>query len=191
MKPTPMALCRFKCSGQFSTSRVARPRSVAAVFEHAGLDTTRAEAAPVRLGEAKTSASSSGIVRLERLAKATENLFVFLLVFFGKDHESGGSEAVLETVQAAALFSGFGLGSAFAAVAAIGFTLTFRCHKSSVKKEMERVLDSARSCLDLRMWVWRFRWVVAVNCLIHGEDIFSRVVNGVLVMFSVILLRSE
>ena len=46
---------------------------------------------------------------------------------------------------------------------------------------MERVLDSARSCLDLRMWVWRFRWVVAVNCLIHGEDIFSRVVNGVFV----------
>ena len=82
----------------------------------------------------------------------------------------------------AVLLAGFGLGSTFAAIATIGLALSFRCHKSSVKKEMEQVLDSARSCLDLRMWTWRFRWVSAVNCLVHGEDIFSKVVNGVLMM---------
>ena len=53
-------------------------------------------------------------MRLEGLAEAAEDFFVFVLVFLGEDYERGGGEAVLEAVQAAALFAGFGLGSAFA-----------------------------------------------------------------------------
>ena len=79
----------------------------------------------MRLGQAQDERVFGGIVRLEGLAKAAEDFFVFVLVFLGKDDESGGGEAVLETVQAAALFAGFGFGSAFAAVAAIGFALSF------------------------------------------------------------------
>ena len=93
--------------------------------EDAGLDATRAEAAPVRLSQAQDERVFGGIVRLEGLAKAAEDFFVLVLVFLGEDDESGGSEAVLETVQAAALFAGFGLGSTFAAVATIGLALSF------------------------------------------------------------------
>jgi hypothetical protein len=64
-------------------------------------------------------------VRLEGRAKAAEDLLVFLLIFLGQDHEGGGAEAVLDAVEAAALLAGFGVGSAFGAVAAIGCELSF------------------------------------------------------------------
>ena len=48
-----------------------------------------------------------------------------MLVFLGKDYERGGTETVLDAVGAAALFAGFGLRSAFAAVATIGLALSF------------------------------------------------------------------
>ena len=62
-------------------------------------------------------------MRLKGLAKTAKDLFVLELVFLGQDHESRGGEAVLQTVQAAALFAGFCVGSAFAAVAAFGCVL--------------------------------------------------------------------
>jgi hypothetical protein len=43
-----------------------------------------------------------------------------VLVFFGEDDEGGRGEPVLERSEAAALLAGFGFGSAFGAVAAIG-----------------------------------------------------------------------
>jgi hypothetical protein len=64
-------------------------------------------------------------LRLEGLVKAAEDRFVLVLVFLGEDYESGGSESMLEAVRAAALLAGFGLRSAFAAVAAIGLALSF------------------------------------------------------------------
>ena len=79
----------------------------------------------MRLGQAQDERVFGRIVRLEGLAKAAEDRFVFVLVFLGQDDESGGSESVLEAVQAAALFAGFGPGSAFAAVATIGLALSF------------------------------------------------------------------
>ena len=93
--------------------------------EDAGLDATRTEAAPVRMGQAQDERVFGGIVRLEGLAKAVEDCFIFMLVFLGKDYERGGSEAVLQTVEAAVLFAGFGLGSTFAAIATIGLALSF------------------------------------------------------------------
>ena len=50
---------------------------------------------------------------------------LFMVVFIGKDYKRGGGKAMLEGVPAAALFAGFGLGSTFAAVAAIGLALSF------------------------------------------------------------------
>jgi hypothetical protein len=64
-------------------------------------------------------------VRREGFAKAAEDFFVFMLVFFGEDYERCGGEAVLQGVQAAALFAGFGLGSAFSAIASVGLALSF------------------------------------------------------------------
>ena len=51
--------------------------------------------------------------------------FVLVLMFLREDYESGGSESMPEAVRAAALLAGFGLGSAFAAVATIGLALSF------------------------------------------------------------------
>ena len=93
--------------------------------EDAGLDTTRTEAAPVRLCKAQDERVFRCVVRLEGVAKAAENLFVFMLMFFGQDYERGGGQTVLKSVQTAALFAGFGLGSAFAAVAAVCLPLSF------------------------------------------------------------------
>jgi hypothetical protein len=63
-------------------------------------------------------------VRLEGLAKTSEDFFVFTFVFLGEDYERCRGEAVLQGVEAAALLAGFGLGSAFLAVAAIGLALS-------------------------------------------------------------------
>jgi hypothetical protein len=93
--------------------------------EDAGFDTTRSEATPVGLGEAQDERVFDGVVRLEGVAEASENFLVFVFVFLGEDYERCGGEAVLQGVQAAALFAGFGLGSAFSAVAAIGLALSF------------------------------------------------------------------
>jgi hypothetical protein len=92
--------------------------------EDAGFYATGSEAAPVRLGQAEYESFFGRIVRLEGFAKAAENFVVLVPVLVGEDYECGGGEAVLEGVQAAALFAGFGVGSAFAAVAAIGFELS-------------------------------------------------------------------
>ncbi len=54
-----------------------------------------------------------------------EDFFVFVLMFLGQDHERCGSQAMLDGVEAAALFAGFGAGSTFAAVATIGRALSF------------------------------------------------------------------
>ena len=63
-------------------------------------------------------------MRLEGVAEALQNFPVFMFVFLGEDYERCGGEAVLQGVQAAALFAGFGLGSTFLAVAAIGLALS-------------------------------------------------------------------
>jgi hypothetical protein len=60
------------------------------------------------------------ILGIERVAKALEYFQVFVLVLFGEDDESAGAEAVFGRVGAAFFFAGFGLRSAFGAVAAIG-----------------------------------------------------------------------
>ncbi len=93
--------------------------------KHAGLDETRAEAAPVRLCEAYDERFFGGILGLEGLAEAAEDCFVFLLVFLREDYECGGRESVFQTILTTALFPGFGLRSAFAAVATIGLALSF------------------------------------------------------------------
>ncbi len=93
--------------------------------EDTRLDTARPEAAPVGLGEAQDERVFGRVVRLEGLAEAAEDFLVFMLVFLGEDYERCRGEAVLQGVQAAALFAGFGLGSAFLAVAAIGLALSF------------------------------------------------------------------
>ena len=93
--------------------------------EDAGLDETRAEATPVRLGEAYDECFFYGVVGLEGLAEAVEDGFVFVLVFLGEDYQRGGSESVFQAVGAAAVLAGFGLGSAFAAIATIGLALSF------------------------------------------------------------------
>ena len=93
--------------------------------EYAGLDATGTETAPVGLGQAQDERVFGCVLRLKGFAKATQDLIVFVLVFFGKDHERGGGQAVFEGVQAAALFAGFRAGSTFAAVATIGRALSF------------------------------------------------------------------
>ena len=65
-------------------------------MEHAGLDTTRAEAAPVSLREAEDERVLDAAFGLEGVAEAAENFLVFLPVFFGEDYKRGGCEAVLE-----------------------------------------------------------------------------------------------
>ena len=94
-------------------------------MEHAGLDTTRAEAAPVRLREAEHECVLDAVVGLQRVAEAAENFLVFLPVLIGEHDERGGGESMLETVQAAALFAGVRFGTAFAAIAPVGFTPAF------------------------------------------------------------------
>ncbi|HYI96111.1 MAG TPA: hypothetical protein VEX68_21385 [Bryobacteraceae bacterium] len=93
--------------------------------EDAGLDATRTEAAPVRVGQAQDERVFGRIVRMEGLAKAAEDCFVFVLGFLGKDYERGRSEAVPQAVAAAVLFAGFRPGSIVAAIATIGFALSF------------------------------------------------------------------
>jgi hypothetical protein len=93
--------------------------------EYAGLDATGTETAPVGLGQAQDERVFGCAVRLKGFAKSEQDLFVFMLVFLGQDHECCGSQAMLEGVEAAALFAGFGAGSTFAAVAPIGQALSF------------------------------------------------------------------
>ena len=93
--------------------------------EYAGLHATRTETAPVGLGQTQDERVFGGAVRLKGLAKTVQDFFVFMLVFLGQDHECCGGQAMLEGVQAAALFAGFGAGSTFAAVATIGHALSF------------------------------------------------------------------
>jgi hypothetical protein len=93
--------------------------------EHAGFDAPGAKASPMRLCEAEDERIFDAALGLERVAEAAENFVVFTAVLFGEDNEGGGGEAVLETVQAAALFAFARFGSAEASVAAIGFTLAF------------------------------------------------------------------
>ena len=77
------------------------------------------------LSEAHDEGVFSGVSRVEGLAETAEDLLVFVLVFFREDDESGGAEAVLQVSEAAALFAGFGFGSTFGAVAAVGGELSF------------------------------------------------------------------
>jgi len=93
--------------------------------EDGGLDAPGPEAAPVGVGQAQDERVFGRVVRLEGLAKTAEDFFVFMFVFLGEDYERCRSEAVLQGVQAAALFAGFGLGSALLAVTAIGLALSF------------------------------------------------------------------
>ena len=48
----------------------------------------------MRLGEAYDERFFGGIVRLERLAEAEKDGFVFVLVFLGEDYERGGTESM-------------------------------------------------------------------------------------------------
>ena len=93
--------------------------------EDAGLDATGTETAPVGLGQAQDERVFGCAVRLKGFAKAAQDLFVFMLVFLGQDHECCGGQAMLEGVEAAALFAGFRAGSTFASVATIGRALSF------------------------------------------------------------------
>ena len=77
------------------------------------------------LGQAQDKRVFGCAVRLKGFAKAEQNLIVLLLVLLGQNHERCGGEAMLEGVEAAALFAGFGAGSTFAAVATIGQALSF------------------------------------------------------------------
>ena len=79
----------------------------------------------MRLGQAQDERVFGCIVRLEGLAKTAEDVFVLVLVFLGQDDECGGGEAMLEGIQAAALFARFGAGSTFAAIATIRLALSF------------------------------------------------------------------
>ena len=79
----------------------------------------------MRVRQAQDERVFGRIMRLEGLAKAAEDLFVFMLALLGEDYERCGRQAVLDGVQAAALFAGFGVGSTFAAIATIGLALSF------------------------------------------------------------------
>ena len=93
--------------------------------EYAGLHATGTETAPVGLGQTQDERVFGCAVRLKGFAKAAQDLFVFMLVFLGQDYECCGGQAVLEGVQAATLFAGFGAGSTFTAIATIGHALSF------------------------------------------------------------------
>ncbi len=93
--------------------------------EDAGLDATGTESAPVGLGQTQDERFFGCALRLKGVAKATQDFFVFMLVLLGQDHECCGGKAMLEGVQAATLFAGFGDGSTFATVATIGRALSF------------------------------------------------------------------
>ena len=62
--------------------------------EYAGLDATGTETAPVGLGQAQDERFFGCIVRLKGFAKAAQDLFVFMLVFLGQDHECCGGQAM-------------------------------------------------------------------------------------------------
>jgi hypothetical protein len=79
----------------------------------------------VRLSQTQNECVFGRIVRLEGPAKTAEDLFVLMLVLFREDNQGRGSEPVLKTVQAAALFAGLGVRSALAAIATIGLALSF------------------------------------------------------------------
>ncbi|HYI96736.1 MAG TPA: hypothetical protein VEX68_24560 [Bryobacteraceae bacterium] len=51
--------------------------------EDAGLNATRTETAPVRLGKTQDERVFGCAVRLKGFAKAAQDLFVFMLMFFG------------------------------------------------------------------------------------------------------------
>jgi len=93
--------------------------------EHSGLHAPRAEAAPVRLGQAEDERVFDRALRLEGVAEASEDFLVLVRILLGEDDESGRREAVLEAVQSAAFFAGFGFWAALAAVAPVGFALAF------------------------------------------------------------------
>ena len=93
--------------------------------EYAGLNATGTEAAPVGLGQAQDKRVFGCAVRLKGFAKAAQDLFVFVQVFLGQDHERCGGQAMFERVESADLLAGFGAGSTFAAIATIGQALSF------------------------------------------------------------------
>jgi hypothetical protein len=93
--------------------------------QHAGFDTARAEASPVRLGEAGDQGIFERATGLERFAKSAEDLLVFAAIFLRQDDQSCGRQAVPETVPAAAPLTLFGFRSAETPVAAVCFTLSF------------------------------------------------------------------
>ena len=84
---------------------------------------TRAEASPVRLGEACDQGTFKRAGWLERFAKSAEDLLVFAAVFLRQDDQCCGRQAV--PVHAAAPLSVWGFRSAETCVAAVCFTLSF------------------------------------------------------------------
>jgi hypothetical protein len=94
-------------------------------FQHAGLDTARAEAAPVRLRQAGDERLFDGAQRLERFAKAAKDFLVLVAVLLFEHNKSRGGKAVFEAVEAAALFAGVGFRSALPAVASVCRALSF------------------------------------------------------------------
>jgi hypothetical protein len=58
-------------------------------IQHACLDATRTQAAPVSLGEAEYKCLLDRVGRLQRFTEAAEDFVVLALVLFGKDDERG------------------------------------------------------------------------------------------------------
>jgi hypothetical protein len=79
----------------------------------------------VSLGEPDYERVHGGVARLGGVAESAEDFFVFVLVFLGNDDERGRGEAAFDAVEVAAWFAGFGLGSAFGAVGAMGGELSW------------------------------------------------------------------
>jgi hypothetical protein len=61
--------------------------------QDSGLDTTRAEAAPMRMRQAQDEGIFGGIARLEGVTKAAEDFFVLTAVFFREDCDGDGCES--------------------------------------------------------------------------------------------------
>jgi hypothetical protein len=62
--------------------------------QHASLYATRTQAPPVSLRQAQYKCIFDGIMRLQGVAKAAENPFVFIRVFLGQDHENRRCQAM-------------------------------------------------------------------------------------------------
>jgi len=82
----------------------------------------------VRLREANYEGVLEFVSGFEGAAEAAEEFVIFFAVLIGEDDEGGRGESVLKAVHAAAFFTFDSLGSAKAAVAAVGFTLSFGWH---------------------------------------------------------------